>query len=51
MNFFATTGLKAWGSAVKTAGTSEIIVIDINFIYKQCYNYSFGDSPICFYLI
>jgi predicted MPP superfamily phosphohydrolase len=31
-NFFVTSGLQSWGPAVKTAGTSEIMVIDIDFI-------------------
>jgi predicted MPP superfamily phosphohydrolase len=31
-HFFVTSGLQAWGPAVKTAGTSEIMVIDIDFI-------------------
>jgi predicted MPP superfamily phosphohydrolase len=31
-HFFVTSGLQAWGPAVKTTGTSEIMVIDINFI-------------------
>ena len=31
-HFFVTSGLQAWGPAVKTTGTSEIIVIDIDFI-------------------
>jgi predicted MPP superfamily phosphohydrolase len=31
-HFFVTSGLQAWGPAVKTTGTSEIMVIDIDFI-------------------
>jgi predicted MPP superfamily phosphohydrolase len=31
-NFFVTSGFQAWGPAVKTAGSSEIMVIDIDFI-------------------
>jgi predicted MPP superfamily phosphohydrolase len=31
-HFFVTSGLQAWGPAVKTAGSSEIMVIDIDFI-------------------
>jgi predicted MPP superfamily phosphohydrolase len=31
-HFFVTSGLQAWGPAVKTTGTSEIVVIDIDFI-------------------
>lgn len=31
-NFFVTSGLQAWGPAVKTAGASEIVVINIDFI-------------------
>jgi predicted MPP superfamily phosphohydrolase len=31
-HFFVTSGLQAWGPAVKTTGTSEIMVININFI-------------------
>jgi predicted MPP superfamily phosphohydrolase len=31
-HFFVTSGLQAWGPAVKTVGTSEIMVIDIDFI-------------------
>ena len=31
-HFFVTSGLQSWGPAVKTAGTSEIMVIDIDFI-------------------
>ena len=31
-HFFVTSGLQGWGPAVKTSGTSEIMVIDINFI-------------------
>jgi predicted MPP superfamily phosphohydrolase len=33
-HFFVTSGLQSWGPAVKTAGTSEIMVIDIDFIKK-----------------
>jgi predicted MPP superfamily phosphohydrolase len=31
-HFFVTSGLQAWGPAVRTTGTSEIMVIDIDFI-------------------
>lgn len=31
-HFFVTSGLQAWGPAVKTTGTSEIMVIDVDFI-------------------
>jgi predicted MPP superfamily phosphohydrolase len=31
-HLFVTSGIQSWGPAVKTVGTSEIMVIDINFI-------------------
>jgi predicted MPP superfamily phosphohydrolase len=30
-HFFVTSGVQSWGPAVKTAGTSEIMVVDIDF--------------------
>jgi hypothetical protein len=30
-NFFVTSGLRLWGPPVKTAGKSEIMLVDINF--------------------
>jgi predicted MPP superfamily phosphohydrolase len=31
-HFFVTSGLQAWGPAVRTSGSSEIVIIDIDFI-------------------